>query len=90
MLELVLYLSSKVYSDTRNPFCVSGALRIKRMLPSLTLLQCDCIATDRYTYRVSRWVTSASNEGYPKVCNHGEGPYKGLLLVESGYYRFHI
>ena len=22
--------------------------------------------------------------------NHGEGPYKGLLLVKSGYYRFHI
>ena len=34
--------------------------------------------------------TSASNEGYPKVRNHGEGTYKGLLLVESGYYRFHI
>ena len=25
-----------------------------------------------------------------KVCNHGEGPYKGLFLVESGYYRYHI
>ena len=24
------------------------------------------------------------------ISNHGEGPYKGLLLVESGYYRFHI
>ena len=34
--------------------------------------------------------TSALNEGYPKVRNHGEGPYQGLLLVESGYYRFHI
>ena len=22
--------------------------------------------------------------------NHGEGPYKGLLLVESAYYCFHI
>ena len=29
--------------------------------------------------------TSASNEGYPKVRNHGEGPYKGLLLIESTY-----
>ena len=27
---------------------------------------------------------------HPKVPNHGEGPYEGLLLVESGYYRFHI
>ena len=27
---------------------------------------------------------------HSKVCNHGEGPYYGLLLVESGYYRFHI
>ena len=27
---------------------------------------------------------------HPKVRNHGEGPYEGLLLVESGYYRFHI
>ena len=25
-----------------------------------------------------------------KVRNHGEGPYQGLLLVESGYYRIHI
>ena len=34
--------------------------------------------------------SSASIKVYPKVRNHGEGPYKGLLLVESGYYRFHI
>ena len=25
-----------------------------------------------------------------KVRNHGEGPYLSLLLIESGYYRFHI
>ena len=25
-----------------------------------------------------------------KLYNHGEGPYKGLLLIESGYNRFHI
>ena len=25
-----------------------------------------------------------------KLYNHGEGPYYGLLVVESGYYRFHI
>ena len=25
-----------------------------------------------------------------RLYNHGEGPYQGLLLVESGYYRFHI
>ena len=39
-----------------------------------------------------RWSAdiSASNEGYPKVRNHGKGPYLGLFLVESGYYRFHI
>ena len=30
--------------------------------------------------------TSASKKFHPKVRNHGEG----LLLVESGYYRFHI
>ena len=30
------------------------------------------------------------SEGNPKVRNHGEGPYQGLLLVESGYYHFHI
>ena len=30
------------------------------------------------------------SEANPKVRNHGEGPYYGLLLVESGYYRFHI
>ena len=27
---------------------------------------------------------------HSKVRNQGEGPYEGLLLVESGYYRFHI
>ena len=27
---------------------------------------------------------------HTKVYNHGEGPYKGLLLAESSYYRFHI
>ena len=31
-----------------------------------------------------------ASELHPKVRNHGEGPYQGLLLVESGYYRFHI
>ena len=31
-----------------------------------------------------------ASEDDPKVRNHGEGPYWGLLLVESGYYRFHI
>ena len=25
-----------------------------------------------------------------KLYNHGEGPYLGLLLVESGFYYFHI
>ena len=34
--------------------------------------------------------TRTLNEGYPKICNHGEGPYQGLLLVESTYLRFHI
>ena len=29
-----------------------------------------------------------SNEAYPKVRNHGEGPNRAL--VESGYYGFHI
>ena len=33
---------------------------------------------------------SASKRFHLKVRNHGEGPYEGLLLVESGYYRFHI
>ena len=30
-----------------------------------------------YPYHISTAhnITSASNEGYPKVCNHGEGPY---------------
>ena len=38
----------------------------------------------------------ASNDGYPKVhihtrrfYNHGEGPYLGLLLVESTYYYYY-
>ena len=35
------------------------------------------------------WV-ELQTEVHTKVCNHGEGPYWGLLLVESGFYRFHI
>ena len=27
---------------------------------------------------------------HSKVRNHGEGLYYGILLVESGYYHFHI
>ena len=34
--------------------------------------------------------TSASKKFHPKVRNNGEGPYWDLLLVESGYYHFHI
>ena len=32
------------------------------------------------------------DEDFAKFYNRGEGPYyyQGLLLVESGYYRFHI
>ena len=86
----MLYLSSKVYSDTRNPFCVSGALRIKRMPPSLTLLQCDCIATDRYRYRVYHASTGcplededeaecdpAADEQRPR--HHHHGPHQPQL-----------
>ena len=35
-------------------------------------------------------VTEVETKVHPKVRNHGEGPYKGLLLVESGYYHFQI
>ena len=36
------------------------------------------------------WLLELEAKVHPKVRNHGEGPYLGLLLVESGYYRFHI
>ena len=41
---------------------------------------------------VTSWLVlqKVPSEANPKVRNHGEGPYKSLLLVESGYYRFHI
>ena len=39
--------------------------------------------------RVDPWLV-LWNDPSVKLYNHGEGPYKGLLLVESGYYRFHI
>ena len=32
----------------------------------------------------------ASNESSQRYHNHGEGPYKGLLLVKSAYKGFHI
>ena len=35
-------------------------------------------------------VTSAVNDLLVKLYNHREDPYWGLLLVESGYYCFHI
>ena len=34
--------------------------------------------------------TSAADDQSAKLYNHGEGPYLGLLLVESSYYHFHI
>ena len=34
---------------------------------------------------LGREVTRASNKGLRRFHNHGEGPYKGLLLVESAY-----
>ena len=40
------------------------------------------------THTITR--TSAANRSKVKLYNHGEGPYQGLLLVESTYYRFHI
>ena len=33
---------------------------------------------------------SAVNDESVKLYNHREGPYEGLLLVESAYYHFHI
>ena len=36
------------------------------------------------------YAVELETEVHTKVRNHGEGPYKGLLLVESGYYHFHI
>ena len=46
----------------------------------------------------SRWLSPGEVRGlveiqtkvHPKVRNHRESPYSVLLLVESGYYRFHI
>ena len=35
------------------------------------------------------WRLELETKVHPKVRNHGEGSYKGLLLVESAYY-FHI
>ena len=32
----------------------------------------------------------AANDPYVFIINYGEGPYQGLLLLENGYYRFHI
>ena len=34
---------------------------------------------------LGREVTRALNKGLRRFHNHGEGPYKGLLLVESAY-----
>ena len=34
----------------------------------------------------TQWSLELEKKFHTKVCNHGEG----LLLVESGYYRFHI
>ena len=41
-------------------------------------------------YDVSLYLVELETKVHPKLRNHGEGPYLGLLLVESGYYRFHI
>ena len=55
-------------------------------LVSSSLAPRDDIVVDEEMLVVFWVARSASNEGYPKVRNHGEG----LLLVENGYYRFHI
>ena len=50
------------------------------------LREVDCTPCDNTPLVLQK----VASEADPKVRNHGEGPYQGLLLVESGYYRFHI
>ena len=42
------------------------------------------------TAKVSRCRVQLETKVNTEACNHREGPYKGLLLVESAYYRFHM
>ena len=52
----------------------------------------DCIVlgTGLTECILSGYLLEFEKKVHPKVRNQGEGPYYGLLLVESGYYRFHI
>ena len=36
------------------------------------------------------WCLELQTKVHTNVRNHGDGPYLGLLLVESSYYHFHI
>ena len=64
--------------DLITPASYSGDIQISSGLISrLRLVDIMCGSRDSET------------KVHPKVRNHGESPYWGLLLVESGYYRFH-
>ena len=72
-------------------WCYTTTLRImsRAAASACSASRSRCCASAR-----TRWpdisTLQLESKVHPKVRNHGEGPYKGLLLVESGYYRFHI
>ena len=95
--------NSRLPSPVVKLFLISSWSLISNF-PSLEIFYCvRCFDTARCSvclYFVARvsvrsnsynwaWAELATRV-HPKVCNHGEGPFQGLLLVESSYYRFHI
>ena len=80
--------SELILKTLKNEFSVASGLLYKLNLPQHF----------RSRYR-DNWMTfllqgghqiRARNETSRSFYNHGEGPYKGLLLVQSAYQSFHI
>ena len=84
----IFHLLAKFYLCLLTP--AAGLGYISTETPSLSSSVLGLTAADTIGPPQYRYILELETKVHPKVRNHGEGHYWGLLLVESGYYRFHI